>query len=66
MAKLVLQAVNSRCDGASYLHGNLIDIMDSDKPSFANGYFVDKAIEEAAFILQRIDKNGLNEKLTSV
>jgi hypothetical protein len=33
----------------------LIDTMDSDKPNFAKGYFVDKAIEEAAFILERID-----------
>jgi hypothetical protein len=34
----------------------LIDIMDSDKPNFAKGYLVDKAIEEAVFILERIDK----------
>jgi hypothetical protein len=33
----------------------LIDIMDSDKPNFAKCYFVDKAINEAAFILERID-----------
>jgi hypothetical protein len=30
--------------------------MDSDKPNFAKQYFVDKAIDEAAFILERIDK----------
>ena len=34
----------------------LIDIIDSDKPNFAKGFFVDKAIEEAAFVLERIDK----------
>jgi hypothetical protein len=27
-----------------------------DKPNFAKQYFVDKAIDEAAFILERIDK----------
>jgi hypothetical protein len=34
----------------------MIEIMDSDKPNFAKQYFVDKAIDEAAFILERIDK----------
>jgi len=29
--------------------------LDSDKPNFAKQYFVDKAIDEAAFILERID-----------
>ena len=33
----------------------LID-MESDKPNMAKGYIVDKAIDDAAFILQRIDK----------
>jgi hypothetical protein len=32
----------------------LID-MDPDKPNMAKGYFVDRAIEDAAFILERID-----------
>jgi len=32
----------------------LID-MDPDKPSMAKGFFVDRAIEDAAFILERID-----------
>jgi len=32
----------------------LID-MDPDKPSMAKGYFVDRAIDDAAFILERID-----------
>jgi hypothetical protein len=30
--------------------------MEPDKPSLAKGYIVDKAIEDAAFILERIDK----------
>ena len=34
----------------------LIETMDSDKPNFARQYFVDKAIDEAAFILERIDR----------
>jgi hypothetical protein len=34
----------------------LIETMESDKPNFAKQYFVDKAIDEAAFILERIDK----------
>ena len=32
---------------------NLID-MDPNKPNMAKGYFVDRAIEDAAFILERI------------
>jgi hypothetical protein len=34
----------------------LIEVMESDKPNFAKQYFVDKAIDEAAFILERIDR----------
>ena len=34
----------------------LIDSMQSDKPDMAKAYFVDKAIQEAEFILGRIDK----------
>jgi hypothetical protein len=30
--------------------------MDPNKPNMARGYFVDKAIDDAAFILERIDK----------
>jgi hypothetical protein len=30
--------------------------MEPDKPNMAKGYFVDKAIDDAAFILERIDK----------
>jgi hypothetical protein len=29
--------------------------MDPDKPSMAKGFFVDKAIDDAVFILERID-----------
>jgi len=32
----------------------LID-MDPNKPNMAEGFFVDRAIEDAAFILERID-----------
>ncbi len=34
----------------------MIEIMDSDKPNFAKQFFVDKAIDEAAFILEQIDR----------
>jgi hypothetical protein len=34
----------------------LIETMESDKPNFAKQYFVDKAIDEAVFILERIDR----------
>jgi hypothetical protein len=34
----------------------LMDIMESDRPNFAREYWVDKAVQEAAFILERIDK----------
>ena len=34
----------------------LIETMESDRPNFAKQYFVDKAIDEAAFILERIDR----------
>ena len=34
----------------------MIETMDSDKPNFAKQYFVDKAVDEATFILERIDK----------
>ena len=29
--------------------------VDPDKPSMAKGFFVDRAIEDAAFILERVD-----------
>jgi hypothetical protein len=34
----------------------LIEVMESDKPNFTKQYFVDKAVDEAAFILERIDR----------
>lgn len=34
----------------------LIESIQSDKPDLSKTYFVDKAIEEAAFVLERIDK----------
>lgn len=34
----------------------MIEIMDSDKPNFAKQFFVDRAIDAAAFILERIDR----------
>ena len=30
--------------------------MDADKPNMAKGYIVDKAIDDAAFILEQIDR----------
>jgi len=30
--------------------------LDPAKPNMAKGYFVDRAIDDAAFILERIDK----------
>jgi hypothetical protein len=35
----------------------IIDKMDSNKPDLAKENFVDKAVDEAAFILERIDRN---------
>jgi len=34
----------------------LIETIDSDKPNMAKQYFVDRAIQEAEFILARIEK----------
>jgi hypothetical protein len=34
----------------------LIESIHSDKPDMAKAYFVDRAVEEAAFVLERIDK----------
>jgi hypothetical protein len=34
----------------------MIETMESDKPNFAEEYFVDRAIQKAAFILERIDR----------
>jgi hypothetical protein len=34
----------------------LIETMESDKPNFAEQYWVGRAVEKAAFILERIDR----------
>jgi hypothetical protein len=34
----------------------MIDTTESDKPNSAKHYFVDKAIQEVEFILERIEK----------
>jgi hypothetical protein len=34
----------------------LIETIDSDRPNMAKQYFVDRAIQEAEFVLERIDK----------
>jgi hypothetical protein len=34
----------------------LIDCIEPDKPNFSKDYFVEKAINEAAFVLERIDR----------
>jgi len=34
----------------------MIETIDSDKPNFAEEYFVDRAIQKAEFILERIEK----------
>jgi hypothetical protein len=35
--------------------------MDSDNPNMAKQYWVDKAVDEAAFILERIDRKWPQE-----
>jgi len=35
--------------------------MEPDKPNMAKGYIVDRAIDDAAFILERIDKRWPSE-----
>jgi len=34
----------------------LIETIESDKPNLAKQYFVDKAVQEVEFVLERIDK----------
>jgi hypothetical protein len=46
----ILFAANLRCAR------KLIETIDSDKPNMAKQYFVDRAIQEAEFVLERIDK----------
>ena len=40
---------------ATILSARKLLYMDPDKPSMAKQFFVDRAIEDAAFILERID-----------
>jgi hypothetical protein len=40
---------------ATLLSARKLIEMEPDKPNMAKGYFVDKAIDYAAFILERID-----------
>jgi hypothetical protein len=41
---------------ATLLSARRLIEMEPDKPNMAKGYFVDKAIGDAVFILERIDK----------
>jgi hypothetical protein len=43
----------------------LIDCIESDKPNFAKEYWVDKAINETAFVLERIDRKWPTVETTS-
>jgi len=40
----------------------LIEMSDEMKPNFSKGYHVDRAIDDAAFILERIDQKWPVEK----
>jgi hypothetical protein len=42
----------------------LIETIESDNPNLAKQYFVDKAIQEAEFILDRIDRKYGSEHLS--
>ena len=39
----------------------LVETIEADKPNLAKQYFVDKAIQEAEFILERIDERWAEE-----
>jgi hypothetical protein len=41
---------------ATLLAARTLIEMEPDKPNMAKGYFVDRAVEDATFILERIDK----------
>jgi hypothetical protein len=34
----------------------LIETIESDKPNFAKQFFIDRAVDEVAFVLERIDR----------
>jgi len=44
----------------------MIDWMEIDKPTMAKQIWVDKAIQEAAFVLERIDKRWLQKSLRRI
>jgi hypothetical protein len=41
---------------ATILAARKLSDMDPDKPNMAKGYFVERAIDDAAFILEKIDE----------
>jgi hypothetical protein len=43
----------------------LIETIETDKPNLAKQHFVDRAIQEAEFILERIDKKSLVEGVSN-
>ncbi|MGA3176786.1 MAG: hypothetical protein ABSE19_05520 [Candidatus Acidiferrum sp.] len=43
----------------------LIETIESDKPNLAKQHFVDRAIQEAEFVLERIDKKWPVEVVSS-
>lgn len=43
----------------------LIETIESDKPNLAKQHFVDRAIQEAEFVLERIDKKWPVEVISS-
>jgi hypothetical protein len=44
----------------------LIETIESDKPNMAKQYFVDRAIQEAEFILERVDKRWPEEGVSDI
>ncbi len=51
---------------ATLLSARKLIEMEPDKPNMAKSYFVDKAIDDAVFILERIDKRWPAEEKTEV
>ena len=44
----------------------LIECIDSDKPNFAKDYWVERAISEAAFVMEKIDKKWPNKDTSNL
>jgi hypothetical protein len=44
----------------------LIECIDSDKPNFAKEYWVERAINEAEFVMEKIDKKWPQVDATSI